>query len=196
MSTTMYARRITGTNTIPLGNRPMKRKHDAETAVQSHPFVNSANDIGTVPQKRTTSRWGPINHKVVGLLDMPTALTSLMTSEQIDAYAINLRITEITEQLQLHHLIPIHGRRRAPSPPPTYDNTGRRTNTREAHYKKKLEDERHGLIEKAINSSQSSNRQRDTEELCPKQKRRFTSLLTIILRSISSDYFLDHEETV
>ena len=38
----------------------------------------------------------------------------------------------------------------SPSPPPQYDNFGRRVNTREYRYKKKLEDERHKLIEKAM----------------------------------------------
>lgn len=39
---------------------------------------------------------------------------------------------------------------RSPSPPPQYDNFGRRVNTREYRYKKRLEDERHKLIEKAM----------------------------------------------
>jgi splicing factor 1 len=39
---------------------------------------------------------------------------------------------------------------RSPSPPPQYDNFGRRVNTREFRYKKRLEDERHKLIEKAM----------------------------------------------
>ena len=38
----------------------------------------------------------------------------------------------------------------SPSPPPQYDNFGRRVNTREFRYRKKLEDERHKLIEKAM----------------------------------------------
>lgn len=40
--------------------------------------------------------------------------------------------------------------RRSPSPPPQYDNHGRRVNTREYRYRKRLEDERHKLIEKAM----------------------------------------------
>jgi splicing factor 1 len=40
--------------------------------------------------------------------------------------------------------------RRSPSPPPQYDNHGRRINTREYRYRKRLEDERHKLIEKAM----------------------------------------------
>jgi splicing factor 1 len=39
---------------------------------------------------------------------------------------------------------------RSPSPPPQYDNFGRRVNTREYRYKKKLEDERHTLVEQAM----------------------------------------------
>lgn len=41
-------------------------------------------------------------------------------------------------------------RRRSPSPAPQYDNHGRRVNTREYRYRKRLEDERHKLIEKAM----------------------------------------------
>lgn len=40
--------------------------------------------------------------------------------------------------------------RRSPSPPPQYDNFGRRVNTREYRYRKRLEDERHKLVEKAM----------------------------------------------
>jgi splicing factor 1 len=39
---------------------------------------------------------------------------------------------------------------RSPSPPPQYDNHGRRVNTREYRYRKRLEDERHKLIERAM----------------------------------------------
>jgi hypothetical protein len=39
---------------------------------------------------------------------------------------------------------------RSPSPPPQYDNFGRRINTREYRYRKRLEDERHKQIEKAM----------------------------------------------
>jgi splicing factor 1 len=39
---------------------------------------------------------------------------------------------------------------RSPSPPPQYDNFGRRVNTRESRYRKRLEEERHKLIERAM----------------------------------------------
>lgn len=47
----------------------------------------------------------------------------------------------LTTELLLH---------RSPSPAPQYDNHGRRVNTREYRYRKRLEDERHKLIEKAM----------------------------------------------
>ena len=39
----------------------------------------------------------------------------------------------------------------SPSPPPQYDPHGRRTNTREYRYRRKLEAERHQLVRKATN---------------------------------------------
>ena len=41
---------------------------------------------------------------------------------------------------------------RSPSPPPQYDNFGKRVNTREYRYRKRLEDERHKHVEKALKS--------------------------------------------
>ncbi len=41
---------------------------------------------------------------------------------------------------------------RSPSPAPQYDTHGRRTNTREIRYRKKLEDERVKLIDRALKS--------------------------------------------
>lgn len=49
--------------------------------------------------------------------------------------------------LRCHLIFP---RYRSPSPPPQYDNFGRRVNTREYRYRKRLEDERHKLVEKAM----------------------------------------------
>ncbi len=50
------------------------------------------------------------------------------------------------DQLLIFRMLPD----RSPSPPPQYDNFGRRVNTREYRYRKRLEDERHKLIEKAM----------------------------------------------
>lgn len=89
---------------------------------------------------------------------------------QLDNYAIHLRLEEINRKLRLNDFIPPERERyrisasnlfsthiptdflyiRSPSPPPTYDAHGRRTNTREVRYRKKLEDERIKLVDRAM----------------------------------------------
>jgi splicing factor 1 len=99
-------------------------------------------------------------------MGLPTAIYSAMTTEQLDAYTLHLRIEEITQKLKINDVVPSDGDRyvfqphsrtrnanislRSPSPPPQYDNFGRRVNTREFRYRKRLEDERHKLVEKAM----------------------------------------------
>lgn len=60
-----------------------------------------------------------------------------------------MRLEEINRKLRLNDFIPPE-RERSPSPPPTYDAHGRRTNTREVRYRKKLEDERIRLVDRAL----------------------------------------------
>jgi len=58
-------------------------------------------------------------------------------------------LEEINRKLRLNDFVPPE-RERSPSPPPTYDGQGRRTNTREVRYRKKLEDERIRLVDRAM----------------------------------------------
>lgn len=103
-------------------------------------------------------------------MGLPTAIVANMTSEQLEAYTLHLRIEEISQKLRIDDVVPADGDRyepyrtytmqnnldltfhlgRSPSPAPQYDNQGRRINTREYRYRKRLEDERHKLIEKAM----------------------------------------------
>jgi len=145
--TMLTTTRITGTNTVPLGpRRPLKRVKWEE--------LEPANILPPEePRPRPRRcRWSPnsaAENRIQNLLGLPTALTSPMTLEQLDAYALQLRIKGITEKLYINDVVPTH-RERSPSPPPTYDNAGRRTNTREVRYRQKLEDERHSLVSKAV----------------------------------------------
>jgi len=82
-------------------------------------------------------------------MGLPTAIVANMTSEQLEAYTLHLRIEEISQKLRIDDVVPADGDR-SPSPPPQYDNHGRRINTREYRYRKRLEDERHKLVEKAM----------------------------------------------
>lgn len=126
------------------------------------------NNDGAKPARKKRNRWGDAtDNKAAGLMGLPTAIMANMTSEQLEAYTLHLRIEEISQKLRIDDVVPADGdryicpayfiserltdiKKRSPSPAPQYDNFGRRVNTREYRYRKKLEDERHKLIEKAM----------------------------------------------
>ncbi|KAM0720098.1 hypothetical protein Q7P37_004234 [Cladosporium fusiforme] len=153
----------TGANNIPLGN-PRRRGGDSNETPDFAPPQNEGkrgrspepvpkepelNPDGT-KKRRKRNRWGDAsNNKAAGLMNLPTAITAPMTAEQLDAYVTHLRIEEISQKLRINDVVPADGDR-SPSPPPQYDNFGRRVNTREYRYRKRLEEERHKLIEKAM----------------------------------------------
>ncbi|KAK6836808.1 Branchpoint-bridging protein [Apiospora arundinis] len=81
---------------------------------------------------------------------LTTAVTGPMTSEQVDAYARLVRIEELHQMLLTDTVLPANAFRRCPSPPPQYDSSGVRTNTRQRRYRAALEDEYHGLVQRAV----------------------------------------------
>ena len=99
------------------------------------------------PRKRR-SRWGDESTKVE-VPGMPVALGGNVSQSELDNYAIHVRLEEINRKLRTGDFIPPPGQR-SPSPPPQYDAYGRRTNTVDLRYRKKLEDERIRLIDRAM----------------------------------------------
>ncbi|OSD06402.1 hypothetical protein PYCCODRAFT_1404224 [Trametes coccinea BRFM310] len=168
-------REVTGTNDIPLGNRrrfgpaPVEESAPPQLAQPSpsaYPRPQAQNDRDgfrsdradtpsssngaatdpNAPRKRR-SRWGEAKTEIPGL---PTAINANGVSQaHLDNYAIHLRLEEINRKLRMNDFIPPE-RERSPSPPPTYDAHGRRTNTREVRYRKKLEEERIRLVDRAM----------------------------------------------
>lgn len=99
-------------------------------------------------QSSPPSRWGP--KTVNSQLPSPVkAITAPMTHEQIEAYALHVRIQEIAQRLDTDDFVPANSHRRSPSPVPQYDNSGRRTNTRYQRYRQRLEAKRHALLQHA-----------------------------------------------
>ncbi|KAG8740796.1 hypothetical protein FRC10_003905 [Ceratobasidium sp. 414] len=163
---------ITGTNDIPLGNKRrfgpaviedapkaeiaqaspssfprQSANHDSDPGASSGPKSSVTPDADATRKRK--SRWGEAKTEPVGL---PTAISSSGVSQrELDNYAIQIRLDEINRKLQTNSFIPPE-RERSPSPPPTYDAHGRRTNTREVRYRKKLEEERVRLIDRAMKS--------------------------------------------
>ena len=187
---------ITGSNNIPLGTRrkfggdsmpmddggypsppeaqkrgrsPERGKSSPSTPLRFSSDTSVAEPLANGERRRKKrNRWGDAaENKAGNLMSLPTMIKANMTSEQLEAYALHLRIQEISEKLRINDVVPADGDRsvhaphwmgfshqsnisRSPSPPPQYDNFGRRVNTREYRYRKRLEDERHKQIEKAM----------------------------------------------
>ncbi|WVR06363.1 branchpoint-bridging protein [Kwoniella sp. DSM 27419] len=101
------------------------------------------------PRKRR-SRWGDEKARV-DVPGLPVAISGNVSQTELDNYAIHVRLEEINRKLRTGDVVPPEGQR-SPSPPPQYDAYGRRSNTREIRYKKKLEDERTRLVDRAMKS--------------------------------------------
>ncbi|KAJ3210762.1 Branchpoint-bridging protein [Clydaea vesicula] len=108
------------------------------------------NDNQLTEVKKRKSRWGDSEKKTI-MPGLPTTIPTGLTSEQYDAYVMKVRIEEITCKLRTGDVLPveIEGRPRSISPEPIYGPDGKRVNMRTQRYAKKLEDERHKLVEMA-----------------------------------------------
>lgn len=99
---------------------------------------------------RRNTRWGPQALTAELTSGLKTAITTAMTPEQLDAYALHFRIEELGQQLRASECAPASTNpKRSPSPSPEYDASGRRTNTRQHRYRQRLEDERQTLVRAA-----------------------------------------------
>ncbi|WEJ92577.1 hypothetical protein PSN45_000028 [Yamadazyma tenuis] len=115
--------------------------------------------------KKTFWSGEPSRFKTVQDKQIDTIIVGHLTSEQISAYQQFFRVEEISTVLRtasqnrqdLLSLLPSGNiqntsLRREPSPPPKYDSSGNRTNTREMRVREALEKERHYLVELAAGS--------------------------------------------
>lgn len=94
------------------------------------------------------SRWDR-DTKVV-IPGMPTILPDNLTPEQERIYLLQLQIEELSLRIRNNDLRIPAEKDRSPSPEPVYDIEGKRLNTREVRVLKKLELERHILIQKML----------------------------------------------
>ncbi|SPO31834.1 related to MSL5 - branch point bridging protein [Ustilago trichophora] len=129
----------------------IKRDRDSSSHPSSYGAPSSSSASASDPTgadggpRKRKSRWGDATDKIT----IPTAIGANVSAEELDKYAIQVRLDEISRKLRSGDFIP-PDRERSPSPPPTYDNQGRRTNTREVRYRKKLEDERVSLVDRQL----------------------------------------------
>lgn len=63
-------------------------------------------------RRRKRNRWADATeNKAAGLMGLPTAIMANMTSEQLEAYTLHLRIEEISQKLRIDDVVPADGDR-------------------------------------------------------------------------------------
>ncbi|KRG01535.1 splicing factor 1 isoform X1 [Drosophila mojavensis] len=100
-------------------------------------------------KRKRKSRWGGTEKDKTFIPGMPTILPSTLDPAQQEAYLVQFQIEEISRKLRTGDLgITQTPEERSPSPEPIYSSDGKRLNTREFRYRKRLEEQRHQLIVK------------------------------------------------
>ena len=65
-----------------------------------------------VKRRKKRNRWGEaVENKAAGLMGLPTMIQANMTSEQLEAYTLHLRIEEISQKLRINDVVPADGDR-------------------------------------------------------------------------------------
>ncbi|XP_048475613.1 splicing factor 1 isoform X1 [Rhincodon typus] len=135
-----------GAHTSPVGGKMLQAVGN-KRGIES-PALDD--DFGQKRRKR--SRWSneTSDQKTV-IPGMPTVIPPGLTRDQERAYIVQLQIEDLTRKLRTGDLgIPPNPEDRSPSPEPIYNSEGKRLNTREFRTRKKLEEERHNLIQEMI----------------------------------------------
>jgi splicing factor 1 len=79
--------------------------------LEAHTNKDATDSEGPRVRKKR-NRWGDASeNKAAGLMGLPTAIYSAMTTEQLDAYTLHLRIEEITQKLKINDVVPPEGDR-------------------------------------------------------------------------------------
>ena len=78
----------------------------------SREILKSAIGADGERRRKKRNRWGDATeNKAAGLMGLPTAIMANMTSEQLEAYTLHLRIEEISQKLKIDDVVPADGDR-------------------------------------------------------------------------------------
>ncbi|XP_035705341.1 splicing factor 1 isoform X2 [Folsomia candida] len=124
-------------------------KRDISRSHRSGFDDDNTRDSGGDRKRKRRSRWmGSEDEKAV-FPGMPTILPPGIAPDKAEAYIAQLQIEELTRKLRTGDMgISPNPEERSPSPEPIYSTDGKRLNTRENRTRKKLEDDRHKLIQR------------------------------------------------
>jgi splicing factor 1 len=94
------------------GRSPARGESLRETipTTTNRPSAEPAED--GVKRRKKRNRWGDAQeNKAAGLMGLPTMIQANMTSEQLEAYTLHLRIEEISQKLRINDVVPADGDR-------------------------------------------------------------------------------------
>ena len=100
------------------GNYKRGRSPERSNIARSCHHRNSANMVTAEVvadgerRRKKRNRWGDAaENKAAGLMGLPTMIKANMTTEQLEAYTLHLRIQEISEKLRINDVVPADGDR-------------------------------------------------------------------------------------
>lgn len=108
---------ITGSNNIPLGKARKLGADEEDGIIEERDLKRGRdpeprNETDGPRRRKKRNRWGDASeNKAAGLMGLPTAILSSMTSEQLEAYTLHLRIEEISQKLRIDDVVPADGDR-------------------------------------------------------------------------------------
>ena len=95
------------------GRSPVRGKYPTHNHMKH--LTNFSVDESSIDgnrRRKKRNRWGDATeNKAAGLMGLTTAITANMTSEQLEAYALHLRIEEISQKLRIDDVVPADGDR-------------------------------------------------------------------------------------
>ena len=133
-----------------LENRPIQKPSKSRF---DKPAVKQEGETGNekTTKRKRRSRWAQQDEEKVVVPGMSTNVPSKLNPLQQKLYVLQLQIEDCTRRLRTaNYGIPEDPRDRSPSPEPIYDQAGKRLNTREYRWKRKVQNHRHACITKMI----------------------------------------------
>jgi len=99
--------------TYKRGRSPERGKHTyVRDEITTNTFIADIKAEDGERRRKKRNRWGDAaENKAAGLMGLPTMIKANMTTEQLEAYTLHLRIQEISEKLRINDVVPADGDR-------------------------------------------------------------------------------------
>ncbi len=96
------------------GRSPIRGTSHGSCQFETHTYTSATDPVvdDGVKRRKKRNRWGDAQeNKAAGLMGLPTMIMANMTTEQLEAYTLHLRIEEISQKLRINDVVPADGDR-------------------------------------------------------------------------------------